>query len=518
MNNNNASTTEDNNLILVTGPDGRILEASRAFIEASGFSMQQLTNSELTGLKHPEMPEGPFKDLTSTISAHKPWMGMLQLRREDGTPLWFDAYVIPVIEQGEIVEWQCIFRVPPQSFARRAEEIYRLRKQGKQPRAMRGPKTDLRGRLWTGVLISWVPMLALGGIQFGGDLLFWGAAAGSILLGLLWTGWQCNSLRRLVTKSRELVNHPIKQMIYTGTVDDVGQLELTLQLLQSQLDAVLRRMQSTSGEVLSGANESVRVMARTCHEIEEQQAELIQLATAMEQISATVADMSANTAQTADRTQAVHVSAGQGRDVVAETITSIHALAESISCTTEDVSALQARSQGIGSIISVISDVSEQTNLLALNAAIEAARAGENGRGFAVVADEVRQLAKRTQDSTGEIQQMIQGLQQQTESIVEAMNAKRSLSEKSVERIEEVGQVLEQILDAIDQISDMSTRIAGASEEQNAVAGDVSARIQQISDGSGRTVEDAALTLKLNNAAARLAERQRYLVSCIMQA
>lgn len=165
----------------------------------------------------------------------------------------------------------------------------------------------------------------------------------------------------------------------------------------------------------------------------------------------------------------------------------------------------------------MIRDIAEQTNLLALNAAIEAARAGENGRGFAVVADEVRQLAQRTQQATGEIQQLIGALQQQTEAIVTAMDSKRQLSEQSVEQIEGAGATLGRILAAIDLISDMATRIAGASEEQSSVVREVSEQIELISEGARRTVADAALTLRLNNDAVRLAERQRYLVDCIMQ-
>lgn len=517
MEQNNKTQRQDSNLILVTGPEGEIREASHAFIEYSGHERPSLTGQMLQSLRHSEMPEGPLKDLWSTVGKGKPWMGMLQLARRDGSPLWLDAYVIPVIEQGRIIECQCIFRIPPRIATERAATIYRLRRQGKMPLALRWPLPDLRGRLWITQSFCLLPMLLAGLWQYMSEPLYWAAVATTLLLLFISTTWLCKPLRALVRQSRTLVNHPIKQLIYTGTHDDIGQLNLSLQMLQSQLDSVLMRMQNASGEVLSGAHQSIDVMSRTCNEIEEQQSSLIQLATAMNQISSTIQEMTTSTANTADQTQAAQSSARQGRQVVDAAVSGIRSLADSIADTTHSVAALQQQSQGIGSIINVIRDIAEQTNLLALNAAIEAARAGENGRGFAVVADEVRQLAQRTQQATGEIQKMIAALQQQTGAIVSAMDTKRALSEQSVEQIEGAGAVLAKILGAIELISDMATRIAGASEEQSSVVREVSQQIELISEGAQRTVADAALTLKLNNDAVRLAERQRYLVDCIMQ-
>jgi methyl-accepting chemotaxis protein len=517
MKQNNKTRFQDTNLILVTGPDGSIREASQAFIEHSRYDTQSLSGQLLQALRHPEMPEGPIKDLWGTVGKGKPWMGMLQLARKDGAPLWLDAYVIPVIEQGHIVECQCIFRIPPKAATERAATIYRLRREGKMPLALRWPLPDLRGRLWIAQAICLLPLLLFALLSTDLDPLFWAALGSTALLLGGVAGRLCSPLRALVRQSRTLVNHPIKQLIYTGTHDDIGQLNLSLQMLQSQLDSVLMRMQNASGEVLTGAHESIDVMNRTCSEIEEQQSSLIQLATAMNQISATIQEMSGSTASTADQTQAAQTSARQGQQVVNTAVAGIRTLADSIADTTTTVAALQQQSQGIGSIIKVIRDIAEQTNLLALNAAIEAARAGENGRGFAVVADEVRQLAQRTQQATGEIQQLIGALQQQTEAIVTAMDSKRQLSEQSVEQIEGAGATLGRILAAIDLISDMATRIAGASEEQSSVVREVSEQIELISEGARRTVADAALTLRLNNDAVRLAERQRYLVDCIMQ-
>jgi len=517
MKQNNKTRPLDNNLIIVTNSEGIIHEASHAFLQRCGYDQQSLAGKSLQALRHPDMPEGPVEDLWNTIGRGMPWMGMLELACHDGSPLWLDAYVIPIIEQGALIECQCIFRLPSHEASARADAIYQLRRQGKMPPALRWPRPDLRGRLWLSQAFSLLPLILVGLWQPASTLLFFMAMGVTFILLLLTTTWLCAPLRRLIRQSRALVDHPIKQLIYTGTRNDIGQLQLSLQMLQSQLDSVLMRMQNASSEVLTGAQQSIDVMTRTCSEIEEQQSALIQLATAMNQISTTIQAMSASTASTAEQTQAVQTSAGQGQQVVDTAVQGIRSLANSITETTLTVATLQQQSQNIGSIINVIRDIAEQTNLLALNAAIEAARAGENGRGFAVVADEVRQLAQRTQHSTGEIQQLIDSLQQQTTAIVSAMDAKQAQSEQSVEQIEKAGEVLTHILSSIDLINDMATQIAGASEEQSSVVHDVSQKIEDLSDGAQRTVVDAALTLELNTSAVRLAERQRYLVDCILQ-
>lgn len=518
MDNNKNSSTLNTSLILVTDASGTIREASQALLALSGFTSDELIHTQLQDLRHPDMPEGPMKDLWQTIAARQPWMGILQLKGRNGEPLWLDTYVIPLIENGQIIECQCIVRPASESETQRASNIYQLRRQGKMPRALRWKTPNLSRRLQLAFTLMLMPITLYLGTQDGVDLATGIMLLLPWLLGLSGIHWLCRPLDALVNQSRRMVNHPIKQLIYTGTHDDVGQLQLALHMSQSQLDAVLMRMQHASDEVMAGAAESARVMHRTCEEIEEQRGSLLQVATAVSQINSTIDEMSTSTAQTAMQTQQAQDTLRNGQQVVDLAVDSIRSLDTSITATTEHVSALQSHSQQIGSIINVIGGIAEQTNLLALNAAIEAARAGENGRGFAVVADEVRQLAQRTQQSTGEIQRMIAALQQQTDAIVAAMHSKRSLSDQGVSHIEAAGRSLLEVLNAISQISDMATRIASASEQQSAVTHEVSQRIQQLGEGAGRTVEDAEMTLKLNNQAAQLAERQRYLVNCIQQA
>ncbi|MBP0048079.1 PAS domain-containing protein [Marinobacterium sp. AK62] len=504
-------------LIVILTPEGLIRDTSPGFLDLSGFSQTSLNASSFDRLRHPEMPEGPFDDMRKTLKQGKPWMGVLQLASANGAPLWLDTYIIPVMENGTMLECHCILRQPSQAVIARASHIYGLRRQGKVPSALKRPALSFRQR--TQLLV--MSMVALAGLYglFSHSLSVGFAImlAAIFALGIGGSYWLCRDLNALVKSSRRIVQHPIKQLIYTGTHDDIGQIALSLSMLQSQLDAILIRMHYASEEVMHGARQSQEVMTRTCHEADEQRGALHQVASAIMQMNTTLEEMSASTAHTASETHQAREEIEQGLAVVEDAVERIRALDGSITDTANDVELLQSESQRIGTIISVINDIAEQTNLLALNAAIEAARAGENGRGFAVVADEVRQLAQRTQTATTEIDQMIVRLQQKTDRIVAAMDSKRTLSEQAVGHIDTTGNTLRELMSAIDTINDMAARIATASEQQSTATADVATRVQGLSDSAEQMAGDAETTLSLNSHAAGMAERQSYLINCIMK-
>jgi len=224
-------------------------------------------------------------------------------------------------------------------------------------------------------------------------------------------------------------------------------------------------------------------------DILKQNGEIDQAATAINEMAATVNEVSRNAATAAEAAHNADTESIEGLGIVNTTISSIGKLAKEVDSASEVINRLEKDGESIGVILDVIRGIAEQTNLLALNAAIEAARAGEQGRGFAVVADEVRTLASRTQESTEEIHSMIEKLQVGTRDAVKVMQEGQSRAQHSVEMAEKAGASLSSIAKAVATITEMNTQIASASEEQGAVAEEINRNITTVRDFSQKSSE-----------------------------
>jgi methyl-accepting chemotaxis protein len=270
------------------------------------------------------------------------------------------------------------------------------------------------------------------------------------------------------------------------------------------LDAIRRALLEASQGARNVADSALRIAAsaeQTNQAVNSQRDQLAQLATAMNEMSATIADVAGHAENTARDTQDATSEAGLGNQDVHASVHGIQALATEVDQATSQVNQLKEGVMQISEVTAVISAISEQTNLLALNAAIEAARAGEQGRGFAVVADEVRQLASRTRHSTEEIQSTITQLQQRAVTAANAMDASRKLAESSVNQSEKAGQDLSLIVNHIQHVSDMATQIATAAEQQSMVAEDMNRNVSGINDSA----------LEMSQAASQLAQESELL-------
>ncbi len=270
------------------------------------------------------------------------------------------------------------------------------------------------------------------------------------------------------------------------------------------LDAIRRALLEASLGARNVADAALRIAAsaeQTNQAVNSQRDQLAQLATAMNEMSATIADVAGHAENTARDTQDATSEAGLGNQDVHASVHGIQALATEVDQATSQVNQLKEGVMQISEVTAVIRAISEQTNLLALNAAIEAARAGEQGRGFAVVADEVRQLASRTRHSTEEIQSTITQLQQRAVTAANAMDASRKLAESSVNQSEKAGQDLSLIVNHIQHVSDMATQIATAAEQQSMVAEDMNRNVSGINDSA----------LEMSQAASQLAQESELL-------
>lgn len=282
--------------------------------------------------------------------------------------------------------------------------------------------------------------------------------------------------------------------------------------MQERLRSIIGDISSYAEEVAAASTELSQISEHASDGIAAQNTQLDSAASAVNEMSSTAAEIARNAQEGANTANQASDEAGKGHVSVRATIDSVHALDQEIQNTSVIIDELKSDSDQIGHVLTVIQNIAEQTNLLALNAAIEAARAGETGRGFAVVADEVRTLASRTQDSTKEIQTVVQQLQGNSERTVNAISQSRSKAEVSRARANEAGASLEQITAAATAINDMVHQIATATEEQTVATQEITQNLQTVADVANRTGENVQQSAVASDALAKLAENLQSLV------
>jgi methyl-accepting chemotaxis protein len=285
--------------------------------------------------------------------------------------------------------------------------------------------------------------------------------------------------------------------------DETGDVARAFNQFTAQIHSVIAEVTYSTEQLSSSAEELSTVSQQTGQGVENLGSEIEQVATAMNEMAATVRDVASNAEQAASSAQEANISAGNGTNVVKETIESVGLLASEIENSAEAINKLKVDSENISSVLDVIKSIADQTNLLALNAAIEAARAGEQGRGFAVVADEVRSLAQRTQQSTSEIEIMIDKIQNGTMAVVDSMNKSREQTHHVVEKADETGQMLTLITSSITAINDMNCQIATASEEQSAVAEEINRNVVNVQE---LTIQSSTSTSQIATTSVELAK------------
>jgi len=338
----------------------------------------------------------------------------------------------------------------------------------------------------------------------------------ALALGLLaaWAiTWQIIiPLRQTLRAAERVASGDLTQNLQVNRRDELGQLQASMQRMTQGLRELIGGIGDGVTQIASAAEELSAVTEQTSAGVNNQKVETDQVATAMNQMTATVHEVARNAEQASEAALMADQQAREGDRVVGEAVAQIERLAGEVINSSEAMNQLKAESDKIGSVLDVIKSVAQQTNLLALNAAIEAARAGEAGRGFAVVADEVRSLAQRTQQSTEEIEELIAGLQSGTQRVASVMDNSRQLTDSSVELTRRAGSSLETITRTVSSIQAMNQQIATAAEEQTAVAEEINRSVMNVRDISDQTSAASEETASSSVELARLGTHLQGLV------
>jgi aerotaxis receptor len=512
----------DRNLVSTTDLKGRILHCNAAFVTASGYSRDELLGQPHNLIRHPDMPPEAFRDMWDTISAGRPWSGLVKNRRKDGDHYWVQANVTPLLDNGRPVAYMSVRSHPTRAQVAAAEALYgRMRgeqQSGRLTLVLRDGqlrRLDWRGRLqgawaalpWLSLAPGYAAVGALGALLAGqspwlaGGAIVLAACAASVLA------------QQRLRHSLVRVEHHANRLAagdLSGTLDPsgdprsralevaLGQLAVNIRSLVADTRAEMDEMNRVSREIAQGNQDLAQ---RT----ESQAASLEEAAASMEEITATVR-------QSTDTTHLASGVAAELSDVSRRSAHVVHGV-------TETMGGITRSSQQIADIIQVIDSIAFQTNILALNAAVESARAGEHGRGFAVVAGEVRALAQRSSTAAREIKQLITASTEQVQAAGRQTDSARvsiDTTLKSVESfatmigdidrgaqeqllgISQMQEVIQQMDGFTQQNASLVEQLAGAARQMLAQAEEVGAalRVFRLGRESGPSTATDAVALR----------------------
>ena len=348
-------------------------------------------------------------------------------------------------------------------------------------------------------------------------MLIFGTTGVAVLLGILMayliTRAITSPINHAVVVASEVASGNLSVRIDNNRTDEIGHLMAALATMVSNLRELVRSIESGATNIAASAEELSTVTSQTSDGINRQKHETDQVATAMNEMTATVAEIARNAEQAFTVASDAANQATEGEHEVRETVNQVNSLTQEVNQSMAIIQGLQKETTSIGTVLDVIKTVAEQTNLLALNAAIEAARAGEQGRGFAVVADEVRSLARRTQSSAQEIETLVTSLQNSAKNSVSAMESSATLASDTLTRATATGTSIERITRSVDEIKQYNNQIATASEQQTSVAEEINQNVTSIRDVTDQSAASSHQTARSSLELARLGSELQALVS-----
>ena len=498
-------------LISATDVRGVITYCNDAFVEISGFDRADLIGAPQNIVRHPDVPPAVFAHMWSALKQGLPWMGIVKNRSKTGDHYWVNAYVTPIFDGSTVVGFESVRVKPSADEIRRAQALYRRISAGKPG----VPRQDA----WLPAALNCVPYMATGvagslaGLFLSAPIALAVAVAVAIPVGVLCARVRQGSTLHLLRGVEPSTSDALIAQMYSDARGPQGRLETAFLSQAARLKTCLTRLQDSAEQLSALAGQSDQLASASAQGLDRQRVETEQVSAAVNQMAATTQEVASHVQRTADATQQANALTGRGREVARDTREAIERLSAVVGETGVTVAQLARDSDEIGSVVDVIKGIADQTNLLALNAAIEAARAGDMGRGFAVVADEVRQLAQRTSQSTTQIHALITQLQASSNNAVHSMENGQRQAQEGVAWVLEADQALVGISEAVSHITDMTTQIAAATEEQSAVAEEISRNITTIAGLADQTSIQAHQSTDLSKELTNTAATQYALVA-----
>ena len=496
-------------ILSTTDLNSKITYLNKDFIDVCGYKAQELLGKPHNIIRHPDMPKAAFENMWYTIQQGKNWMGMVKNRCKNGDFYWVNAYVSPIKHNGKVDEYQSVRTKPEPKLVERAQNCYQNLNQGKRTI----PTQSLT--IFQKLIIGWfLSMLCFCfavsqenlGYQFG--LILLGLGAGLYPIFTLNKRWQST-----LKLSKEVHDNTINQFIYTGYVDELAHVELSLRMRKAETLAIVGRIQESGGKLQQSIASQGVQNQENLNNLTEQNNHFSQVATSVCQMSETINEVAQNTVETASHIEEAIHKLEDTQHALALSQKSNMKITELLERSQSSIENLDELCRKIDDVLSVIDSLAEQTNLLALNAAIEAARAGDAGRGFAVVADEVRLLANRSQTSGKEIQEIIGSLKQTSANAVEQMQYSHGMISESLESELQLKTTLLKMNESLSQVQGVGQQTAVAAEEQSQAMMQVEENMRNLESNTEALLENIYSAVELGQGITVQNEKQQDLVS-----
>ncbi|MFN7506887.1 MAG: methyl-accepting chemotaxis protein [Limnobacter sp.] len=497
----------DPKIPIVTKTDlkGRITYANPAFVEISGFTLEELLGQPHNVVRHPDMPRDAFKDLWDTARRDEPWKGLVKNRCKDGGYYWVDAYVTPLTQNGEKIGYMSVRSKPSDTQKAQAEALYKAVNAGTASFPFTKP-TKGRPFVVDLAIVGFLPVIIALLSMFNIPALSYSSAAASFIaaaLGLLWLKSRVEHTNNSMLQAmRALAEGNFKHEIPESSTREFNRVHTAFKSMQVNLRAIIADVISGSSEVKNNAEHLSQLAVNLMTRSQQQSDGINGVAAALEELSVSVSEISEATGKSSAHAKNAMDVVDTGAQSMDKSTEATQKVAHVVQDAKQNIEELNRAVVKISNVTHTITEIAEKTNLLALNAAIEAARAGESGRGFAVVADEVRKLAEMTRQSTTEISATVQEVQSGTNKGLETMG--RAVDEVNIGTtlILEAGESLQAIKVASRGVAQSAKDISAMLEQQSQASLEVANSMERM---SALTESNVAAINDLDNAAKQLA-------------